>query len=766
VKSEQCYSGVNEHGVCLDTEIVRVPLPKSLKAACVVELAQLADGWRAGFERRLNTSSESSAPSKHSEKFPTAAAAVVSELARSQRFFAEITSGKAADCDGKQDYVRAKAVLAKVRAFAASHFPSPDQETAMIATADPKQIRKQLREDALIKSKRKLADGPLNSDPLPPLAGSSPVNVKPAESTGTNGTEATNGHSSQPSPKSHPGRKQAPDPLVPVFSDAIVMLPLRLIDRHPDNGPADDPRLTQLDDLCASLQRHRLQEPVIVRLLESGRYQLLSGERRVNAAREVHWKDIPARVRECDAAEALETLAFLNGQRKDLDPIARARLAQRLMQSVAEGGAGLKRDDAARQVGVESGSRLSSLVGLLELPAVWQQRVASGELAPSLAETLRRVAHVKPIIAALEEDWANQGNCDTFASRVRLEDAIGDAIHYDLRAIPERLPLDKLPAETREKLGVVSIASAGEGRGKQSEQLYATNKDLLGKLTVARAAKATVEQAAKAGAEPEGATERGRDGAKEKRQPSPAEEKAKAKEAEERLALNIRAWRHEWLKELIAARMEDQDWVATKFLCWLLTQFGRYGFGVPEVLAATIAQMAGSKRPAAGWELIDSLKLHSFSPATIRQSQTYQRSFQLDEVLKIVCRVVLSTADSDPRFPRVPYEVADGLARDYGIDLAAEWIGLQNSRLMGKNPGAEARVEALYQLHTTAQLDSLGDARGVYVRDAATKKIKVQLLTGKLIELPACVAPVAAAVAPQKRKGAKGAKAAKKKAKG
>jgi len=603
------------------------------------------------------------------------------------------------------------------------------------ATATPREVRQLLKKGSKTKG---LADEPRqppkSATPADPEA---TFNRQRAEEFASEHGTYSNGNTKRNKNRPEINREDLADP--------VIMLPLRLIERHPDNGPANDPRLTHVDELAKSIAEAGLQEPVIVRLLDTGRYQLLSGERRTNAARLLGWVQIPARVRELTDAQALAYLAFCNGQRQDLDPINRARLGRRLMQPEAEGGAGLNRDTAARQVGLTSGPALSNLVGLLELPIDWQHRVASGALSPSWAEKLRRVAHVAPVMQALERDWMDK-TTETFESRERLEDAINWAIRLELRAVTPALKLDKLPPETREALGLVEIATAGEGRGKQHAGQYATNHELADKLAAGKKAAAIVERASAAGkaAENSGAG------------PAPLTKKElqrKAAVAADRLEANIRAWRHEWLCELIAATFEDQDWRATKFLVWMLTQFGSWGFGIPEHLRELLAGLAEKKsRHAANWALVDSAKLYAFTPPTMRQHTTYQRSFQLDALLRDLCRAVLTTPDKDARFPRVPYEVSDGLARDCAIDLAAEWKRLQAAP---RDSAPWARFAAFWELHQAAQLDKAADQVGVYVADASGKAAKIKLLTAgrpQPLPLPASIEPVAK---PAKAKGGK-----------
>jgi ParB family chromosome partitioning protein len=139
-------------------------------------------------------------------------------------------------------------------------------------------------------------------------------------------------------PRETTARPAARNPLAGFFTPQTVgvedlpdakLIDVALIDPNPHQ-----PRRTfdqaALDDLAASIRRHGVLQPLLVRP-DQARYQLIAGERRWRAAQRAAVTAVPCIVREIDDAEA-EVLALLeNVQRQDLDPVDEARAYQRLM---------------------------------------------------------------------------------------------------------------------------------------------------------------------------------------------------------------------------------------------------------------------------------------------------------------------------------------------------------------------------------------------------------------------------------------------------
>eukprot|EP00918_Siedleckia_nematoides_P099630 GHVU01217859.1.p1 GENE.GHVU01217859.1~~GHVU01217859.1.p1 ORF type:complete len:341 (+),score=63.49 GHVU01217859.1:662-1684(+) len=141
----------------------------------------------------------------------------------------------------------------------------------------------------------------------------------------------------------------------------------------------DDERL---DELAASIKARGVIQPIIVRALDNGRYQLVAGERRWRAAQRAQLHEIPAVVRQLDRSEIMALALIENLQREDLNPMEEARAYHRLAEDE-----GLTQAEIATMVD-KSRSHVANLQRLIQLPAAVQEAVAGGTLSMGHARAL------------------------------------------------------------------------------------------------------------------------------------------------------------------------------------------------------------------------------------------------------------------------------------------------------------------------------------------------------------------------------------------
>ena len=151
-------------------------------------------------------------------------------------------------------------------------------------------------------------------------------------------------------------------------------LPLDLVRPNPDQPRTRfDP--DSISSLAASIADAGMVQPLIVRPLGDGRYELIAGERRWRAAREAGIQTVPAIVRDEAEAERLQTALIENMAREDLNPVDEARACAALVEDL-----GLSKEELARRLG-RSRSAISNLIRLLDLPDEALELMASGELS-------------------------------------------------------------------------------------------------------------------------------------------------------------------------------------------------------------------------------------------------------------------------------------------------------------------------------------------------------------------------------------------------
>jgi ParB family chromosome partitioning protein len=160
-------------------------------------------------------------------------------------------------------------------------------------------------------------------------------------------------------------------------SEAVVELrelPLEMIIANPDQPR----RVFEEDGLVAladSLRERGVLQPVLVRPLPGGTYELIAGERRWRAAELAGLETVPAMVRPDDDAASLELALIENMAREDLNPLEEARACAALVEEL-----GLTRDEVGRRVG-RSRVAVSNLLRLLDLPDLVLMLLEDGSLS-------------------------------------------------------------------------------------------------------------------------------------------------------------------------------------------------------------------------------------------------------------------------------------------------------------------------------------------------------------------------------------------------
>jgi ParB family chromosome partitioning protein len=151
-------------------------------------------------------------------------------------------------------------------------------------------------------------------------------------------------------------------------------LPVGLIKPNPGQ-----PRTTfdpeALSALAASIEASGIVQPLLVRPLPDGSYELVAGERRWRAAQEAGLEKVPAVVRDQAEAERLQAALIENMVREDLNPVEEARACAALVEDL-----GLTKEELARRVG-RSRPAVSNLIRLLELPDETLELLEGGELS-------------------------------------------------------------------------------------------------------------------------------------------------------------------------------------------------------------------------------------------------------------------------------------------------------------------------------------------------------------------------------------------------
>lgn len=165
-------------------------------------------------------------------------------------------------------------------------------------------------------------------------------------------------------------------------------IPLEQIETNPKQ-PRHDFDEQALKELASSIKLHDIIQPVTLSKLPSGKYRLISGERRLRAARLAELKDIPAYVRQANDAQLLELALLENLQREDLNAMEIALSYKRMMEELQH-----TQEEVAERMGKDR-STVTNYIRLLKLPPDIQVAVRRGELSMGHARALINVDTVE-----------------------------------------------------------------------------------------------------------------------------------------------------------------------------------------------------------------------------------------------------------------------------------------------------------------------------------------------------------------------------------
>jgi ParB family transcriptional regulator, chromosome partitioning protein len=217
----------------------------------------------------------------------------------------------------------------------------------------------------------------------------------------------------------------------------------------------DQPRAkfdaSSLDALAGSIESVGLLQPLIVRPLDEGRYQLVAGERRWRAAQKAGIDRVPAVIRSSPEDERLQAALIENMVREDLNPVDEARACAALVDDL-----GISKEELARRVG-RSRAAISNLIRLLDLPDPVLALLERGELTEGHGRAILQISdqdrRTRVAKQAAGEDWsvrelerrANGGpkrkeaisggriSTEERAAMAEAEDLLGSALGAEVR---------------------------------------------------------------------------------------------------------------------------------------------------------------------------------------------------------------------------------------------------------------------------------------------------------------------------------------------
>ena len=222
-----------------------------------------------------------------------------------------------------------------------------------------------------------------------------------------------------------------------------------------------------LMDLADSIREHGIIQPLTVRRLSSGYYQIIAGERRWRAAKLAGLMEVPAVIIEADDKKALELGLIENLQREDLNPMEEALGYQALVQEY-----GLTQEEAAQQVG-KSRPAVANALRLLSLPDAIRALLEEGKLSAGHGRALLAVpdsALQKKLAQKVVQEGLSVRQTEAMAKR--LAQAAEEGEPAPRTADPMKLYRDAAAKELSQRWGRKVSITKGPKKGKVEFEFY------------------------------------------------------------------------------------------------------------------------------------------------------------------------------------------------------------------------------------------------------------------------------------------------------
>ena len=221
-----------------------------------------------------------------------------------------------------------------------------------------------------------------------------------------------------------------------------------------------------LADLAQSIGQHGILQPLTVRRLASGYYQIIAGERRCRAARMAGLEEVPAIIVEADDRKVMELGLIENLQREDLNPMEEAAGYRTLVQEY-----GLTQEEAAKRVS-KSRPAVANAMRLLALPQEVQWLIEQGSLSAGHGRALLALPTAEEQIAAAEEIRTKGWSVRETEERIRQRLQEGEASAPEKTPSPLKLYFKEAERQLTAGLGRRVTITQGKKKGKIALEYY------------------------------------------------------------------------------------------------------------------------------------------------------------------------------------------------------------------------------------------------------------------------------------------------------
>lgn len=227
--------------------------------------------------------------------------------------------------------------------------------------------------------------------------------------------------------------------------------------------PREDFNQEALNDLVASIKEKGFIQPILVRS-KQGEYELIAGERRFRAAKQLDYKEIPAIIKDVSDLDSLEISIIENIQREDLNPIDQAKAYKRLSQEF-----NMTQEKVADTIGKDRAT-VANIMRLLNLPVKIQEYVSRGTISMGHARavlSLNKESEQMRLCTKIIKDDLSVRDTETYAKNI-----VGKGLKPSPTKIIEDPNLKSIEQELREIFGTkIKILKSKKG-GKIEIEFY------------------------------------------------------------------------------------------------------------------------------------------------------------------------------------------------------------------------------------------------------------------------------------------------------
>jgi ParB family transcriptional regulator, chromosome partitioning protein len=241
----------------------------------------------------------------------------------------------------------------------------------------------------------------------------------------------------------------------PTVRPVMVSIPVDAVERNPWQ-PRKDFDADGIRELADSIREHGVLQPVLVRELPSGSFQLIAGERRWHASRQAGLSDIPCRVVDVIDQTACELALEENLKRKDLNDIEKARAFRRYLDEF-----GSSIEELAKQLSM-SRPAVSNILRLLELSEPVQTALSQGKISAGHARAMIKLDEIEQglLCSRIQREGLSVRETEMFARQSPHADTPADTADSAVSEQPSEsadvVPIDR-PARPQPSNHVLSV---------------------------------------------------------------------------------------------------------------------------------------------------------------------------------------------------------------------------------------------------------------------------------------------------------------------